>query len=309
MVKCSVCASDLKSKEGITCSRQSCHHSYHKGCVGMGKNDPAPASWMCPKCVSQTRRGDDSNTTARSPASVKGDFVNTTARSRAAKTNEDETSENIESIIRTQIEIVFQRELPKLVASITESVSNSLKTKFSELELSVQTISNMYDTLKSTVDKSNITIKKLQTENKSLNDKIKTMQATMEEIERESLKRDQWSRLQNVELVGVPESVDESLSVLVEKVAKHIQDLFLSAARKTRSLSSSDIGMQGEKKNIYINEHLCIKNKQLLSQCKAKAKSNNYKFVWTKNCRIYTRKAENSPFILVSSLEDIKKMV
>ncbi|KAL4718097.1 hypothetical protein ACJJTC_010928 [Scirpophaga incertulas] len=281
MVKCSVCASDLKSKEGITCSRQSCHHSYHKGCVGMGKNDPAPASWMCPKCVSQTRRGDDSNTTARSPASVKGDFVNTTARSRAAKTNEDETSENIESIIRTQIEIVFQRELPKLVASITESVSNSLKTKFSELELSVQTISNMYDTLKSTVDKSNITIKKLQTENKSLNDKIKTMQATMEEIERESLKRDQWSRLQNVELVGVPESVDESLSVLVEKVAKHIQvpiasedlefihrvqskrqqklkprniimrfrnrekkDLFLSAARKTRSLSSSDIGMQ-----------------------------------------------------------------
>ncbi|KAL4702775.1 hypothetical protein ACJJTC_002315 [Scirpophaga incertulas] len=65
MVKCSVCTSDLKSKERITCSRQSCHHSYHKGCVGMRKNDPAPASWMCPECVSQTRRGDDSNTPAR----------------------------------------------------------------------------------------------------------------------------------------------------------------------------------------------------------------------------------------------------
>ncbi|KAL4719644.1 hypothetical protein ACJJTC_019023 [Scirpophaga incertulas] len=69
-----------------------------------------------------------------------------------------------------------------------------------------------------------------------------------------------------------------------------------------------DINMQGNTTPVYISEHLTYYNKILLNKCKEAAKTKNYQFVWTKNGRIYTRKCDTAPALLINSEEELKKM-
>ena len=57
-------------------------------------------------------------------------------------------------------------------------------------------------------------------------------------------------------------------------------------------------------KDIYFNEHLTSKNKNLFNLAKQKQNANNYKFLWTRNGKIFLRKTENSAVIKIDS-EDI----
>ncbi|CAG9785751.1 unnamed protein product [Diatraea saccharalis] len=352
MVKCNSCDSDIKQKDSVlSCSRPTCKLQYHLACVP-NKQGNSSSTWVCPACkIKQTRRGDNSDTPVKTTCSEE-EFVNTKSRSRnppavsGSGSVDDEKPYDILGTIRTELEQVFRRELPNFLAKVTDSVSKALESKFLELEKTVRTVSDLYDGIKTTVEKSTSSVKKLQTENKSLNDQIKMLQTKLNNMEEASLRQEQWSRLQNIEIVGVPEAKDESLPDILNKIVKHLnvpldphemdfihriqakrqvkgqprslvirfqnrnkRDAILSAARKCGGITSRDIGMQGELKNIYINEHLTIHNKQLLSSCKKTAKTNNYKFVWTKNCRIYTRKAENSPYLLISCEDDLKKII
>ncbi|KAL4720459.1 hypothetical protein ACJJTC_011820 [Scirpophaga incertulas] len=70
----------------------------------------------------------------------------------------------------------------------------------------------------------------------------------------------------------------KSRNIVVRFQNRIKKDAFLSAARKSGGFASRDIGMDGESKTIYINEHLTLKNKQLLNNCKAKSKDCNYKY-------------------------------
>lgn len=350
MVKCSACDSDIKQKESVlTCSKSSCNLQYHQACVGVKKGVKISAStWVCPECkVKEKRRGDNSNTPVKEVLCDSDDFVNTKKRIQLSVCSADEVkTDDILETIKAEIEITFNRELPNFLAKLKESVSNVLENKFLELEKAVKTCSDLYDTVKSTVDKTTGTIKKLQTDNNNLNNQIKILQTKINSMEEASLKQEQWCRLQNIEIVGVPESSDENLPKIVEDIAKHLgvplaqqeldfvhrvqakrqvkgkprniivrfqnrmkKDTILSSARKSGGITLKDIGLKGELKTVYINEHLTVKNKQLLNKCKAIAKECNYKFIWTKNCRVYTRKAENSPYILLSCEEDLKKII
>lgn len=158
-------------------------------------------------------------------------------------------------------------------------------------------------------------------------------------------KHQQYSRLQNIEIIGIPEIKDECAENIVVKIANHaglqitksdlefahrvqakrpdknrpraiivrlknrqVKDSILSAARKCRSLSTSDIGYGGTPQKIFINEHLIQTTKNLLKMCKARGKELAYKFTWTKNCRIYMRKDETSPAVLITSVLDLEKL-
>lgn len=346
MVKCSACDGDVKSKDNVViCSISSCKLQYHQACVGVKRGTNISAStWVCPECkIKQMRRGDNSDTPVKETDDRKR--TQNPVHSSSSSSNETKPDDIIRNI-KAEIEIVFNRELPKFLAKLMETVTEVIQNKFLELESAVATCSGLYDTVRGTADKNSAAIKKLQTDNNNLSSQIKVLQAKVNSMEEASLKQEQWSRLQNIEIVGVPESNDENLPSVMENIAKHLnvslapqdldfvhrvqakrqvkgklrniivrfqnrikKDALLSAARKSGGITSRDIGMKDEHKTIYINEHLTVKNKQLLNNCKAKAKECGYKFVWTKNCRIYTRKAENLPFILISCEEDLKKVV
>lgn len=66
--------------------------------------------------------------------------------------------------------------------------------------------------------------------------------------------------------------------------------------------------MEGISNQLFINEHLTGKNKQLLKRAKEVAKVKNFKFVWVRFGKIYMRRNETSQFLVIESPSDLDKL-
>lgn len=156
---------------------------------------------------------------------------------------------------------------------------------------------------------------------------------------------EQRDRLLNVEIVGIPERDNENLNDIILNIGKRteidmgsddilqvnrvtpklkvqgrprnivaklrtrqLKDNIISQARKRR-LSTKDLDIQGSIVPVYINEHLTLYNKNLLKKAKEIANIKEYQYIWTKNCRIYVRKAVTIPIIFISDEEDLRKII
>ncbi|XP_063635164.1 uncharacterized protein LOC134805896 [Cydia splendana] len=159
-------------------------------------------------------------------------------------------------------------------------------------------------------------------------------------------RQQQYARIQNLEITGMPESKNENLPNLIISIAKHAgveiiqsdiehvtrvramtpregrpraivvklrnrthKNNILAGLRRTRGISTSDIDLQGESRRLYVNEHLTPSRKQVLKECKTAAKNRGYEYVWVRECNIYARKSDGAPVLAVESLKDLKKLL
>lgn len=155
---------------------------------------------------------------------------------------------------------------------------------------------------------------------------------------------EQRSRSNNIELVGIPEKSGENLlsvvsllgarigvdvdvsdvdavhrvapvnhasgrpkNIIVRMISRIKRDNFVGAARKVKELNSGGLGFS-EKLSIYVNDHLTPERKMLLNKAKSEAKKLNYKYVWVKNSRIYVRKSDGTPVVMIGDVSDIAKI-
>ncbi|CAH2108022.1 unnamed protein product [Euphydryas editha] len=72
---------------------------------------------------------------------------------------------------------------------------------------------------------------------------------------------------------------------------------------KSDKLNTSHLGMAGDKKPIYVIEHLSPALKSLHAATRLKAKQKDYKFVWVKSGRIYVRKNESTEYSTIFDAE------
>ncbi|CAG9137970.1 unnamed protein product [Plutella xylostella] len=159
------------------------------------------------------------------------------------------------------------------------------------------------------------------------------------------IENDQRERQLNLEIVGLPELKEENLNETLIKIAKEVgitlldsdivhvnritprakvpgrsrviiakmrnrllKDNIISSARKSR-LTTQSMGLGGEPKPVFVNEHLSMYNKQILRMAKDAARMKNHQFTWTKNGRIYVRKNDTSPAIRIITEDDLKKIM
>lgn len=97
-------------------------------------------------------------------------------------------------------------------------------------------------------------------------------------------------------------------NIIVQLKSLTLKDSIISAIRRRKGITSIEIGIQGESRNIYVNEHLIPALKILLKQTRDTAKSAGYKSVWVRNCKIFARKDDTSPKIHIRGIEDLKKL-
>ncbi|KAI5644557.1 hypothetical protein NE865_03446 [Phthorimaea operculella] len=155
---------------------------------------------------------------------------------------------------------------------------------------------------------------------------------------------EQRARLTNLEVFGVPERKNEDLVATMVEIASHcecefpvkredfeyvtrvqprtkqpglpktivakfksiqLKDAFLSAARKRRGMTTTDIKITGDSKKVYVNEHLTSTNKAFLKAAREKCKSAGFSYIWTRNTKIYVRKNDKTPAIRLRSLDQI----
>lgn len=140
----------------------------------------------------------------------------------------------------------------------------------------------------------------------------------------------QRSRLSNIIIDGVQESKDEDVYKIVEVLGKRLgisnpsQDI--QAAHRVFSKNTSKpkpivVRLLNSKtrdkwtksyrakklwtEKVYINEHLTLKNQKLLAEAKKKAKENNFKYTWVKDCKILVRRNEKSKVFTIRKMEDL----
>lgn len=219
----------------------------------------------------------------------------------------------------------------------------SLESSFDDFkrdqDTHIQSLSSLSDKLQSLES----SLSALETENVLIRSKL----SDFELLDQNVNDVEQRARLNNLEIFGLPEQKTENLVSLTCKIAAklgvpltgedidyvtriptriknsglpktviirfrslQLRDSVLSAARKKRGLTSTEIEVPGEGKPIYINEHLTPRNKSLLKATRVKCRELGFQNVWTRNAKIYVRQHSKAPAVRIlntTQLENLKK--
>lgn len=263
----------------------------------------------------------------------------------------------------TEQNIEHSTKLAIINSSITEirNEIDSVRTQYKQVEQSLSGIKNSQDylteefkSLTNSFEFASAQQKKLEerlekveiaaTIPEKVESELSTLRTQVRDLKYELQQQQQWERILNLEISGIPEVLSENLPDLVVKIARHAGvDLFLDdighvtrvqprmkqpdrpksivvklkkrlhkdniiAGLRKKEPTTLDIGMSGEPKRFYVSEHMTVDNKILYKKCRAAAKAKGYEFTWIKNCRIFVRKNETSPHILIRNDTDLNKI-
>lgn len=221
------------------------------------------------------------------------------------------------------------------------AIEKELKVEFNELKQSVTFLSTQFDAMAtrcSEIEKENTALKKdnavLFAECNSLKQVVSAHEQRMTDLE-------QYSRIRNVEVKGIPEVANEKLPDIVKKLGVVVlenlsegdieachrvprrdggcanivvqfssrtkRDTFIEKGRKKR-VCTTDLGFR-ESSSVYINEHLCPTLKKLLGQVIARKNEKQWKYAWTRDGKIFARKTDTSRTLRLTCSQDLEKMM
>ncbi|KPI96861.1 hypothetical protein RR46_04986 [Papilio xuthus] len=268
------------------------------------------ASWRCPQC-----RG---NASAPSVTALAGSPPNT-----------------IEAVLKEIRDLKAQF---KFIHSLADDVK-TIKKDIADLKLSLE-----FNHEKIAACESRITeVERSVADLAPLRAALDSAQLEISYLRTELTSKEQWSRLNNIEIKGVPLKKDENLfslmeliqqkigfsfnksqinyiarvpsfsgstkSIVVTFVNRYIKEEFIAAARAFKNLYARDIGFEGDKQRVFINDHLTPHLKALLTKSKRLCSEKGYKYVWVKYCKIHVRKNDTSPVFTILKDNDLNKII
>ncbi|CAG9138050.1 unnamed protein product [Plutella xylostella] len=289
-----------------SCSKDkcfSCANITERGFRNLGSE--RRAAWTCPKC-----RIASPHPSAQKKGPTLEDILNRL------------------DILTTKLDV-----LPKLISDVNELKMNMQEVikscefpsrKIEDFELKLVGVNDRLSSLEETSEVANCT------------------QSVVDALQQELNEKEQWSRLNNVEIKGIPTKNNENLFDIVDALGKHLtlpipktqinfisrvpvynskdksillrfvnryaKEDFIAAARlKKQSLKASDIGFASDER-LYVNDHLSPGNKKLLSKTKLVAREKNYQYVWVKHAKIHVRRNDTSPVITIKCEMDLNKL-
>lgn len=97
-------------------------------------------------------------------------------------------------------------------------------------------------------------------------------------------------------------------NVVIKFQSQLLRDDMLAAYRVAKGVHSDEINIPGDRKRLFLNEHLTLNNKILFREVREAAKIHSYKYVWIKHGAILVRKKEDAAAFCIRSREDISKI-
>lgn len=220
-----------------------------------------------------------------------------------------------------------------------QDIMNQLKYLVSE----VRELRNENKDLKVSLTFTQTQLEEKQKEFQQVLNEIKTLRTEVVELKRENQNLQQYTRINNVEIHGIPVIKDENPAEIVVNLGKHLgvaidhrqidvchrlpsrssdfpptllvkfcsritKNVLLNAKKKNRNLRSADLGVNAPSRMVYLNEHLSPSNRMLLKKA-MELKQHGFKYVWTRDCRILVRKNDTSSVNNITSQEDLHKIL
>ena len=181
----------------------------------------------------------------------------------------------------------------------------------------------------------------LKQDNEALIERIINMETSIDEHEKHLNGIEQYLRVNNIEIVGLPEAevpgapvektIIEILNTLPDLVTpiksedidichvipsdrrdKKIVAVCKFVSRKTKleilEAKKKSRDFKFKENNIFINEHLSPFNRKLFAAASTKKKELNYRFLWNRQGMIFMRKGEKSPIIKIDSEDALNNL-
>lgn len=311
MFLCASCGS--KHTEGTLCS--ACNQHFDFPCSGVTESGyrklgDRKNTWRCPKCKSSL-----SLTPATSPAT-------------------SPVPSQLDKIQEQLNKVMIQLTPLALLIEDVKTVKSEIKSLKDSQEMAHQLIGDFSATVQA-LDSRVGNIEKAVLD-------VSALQAEVSGLKQDLQDRDQWARANNVEIRGIPQSKNENLFQIVQKIGQVCnfavrkeeinyiariptrvpniekpiviafnnrytkEELVASSRRNKRLLSGLGFTAAG---NFYVNDHLTQRNKALLNKARSLAKEKNFKYVWVKHCKIMARKSDTSPIFFIKCENDLMKIV
>lgn len=327
------CSSRAAATEVLKCCE--CKIPHHYGCIdGPGKKQfkdlsaDVKSSWICPLCVVKRPKSDvyEHHVTLR-----KKDAVIT------------HTSLNdFRSMIREEVSTLLDEFRANILRQF-DLQSTEVLNRLSRVDDALSNLQVKYEEVKKDLSDKTNTITILESENQDLKSTIMDLSSRLSRIDQYS--RSSNIEIQcipefksedlNSTVKQLANTINYNLneadihickrtsklskenkrprSVFVKFSCPRVRDEFLAATitfnkrvtSKADKLNSSHLGIAGERRPIYVCEHLTPAMKNVHAAARAKAKDLNYKFVWVKGGNVYMRKTESSEYKLIKSVESL----
>lgn len=336
MFKCFRCNAEFR--DGAQCSV--CQERFDFPCAGITeggyrKLGDRRNAWKCPSCKSTGapsphflpgKKAPGLSPTPADMDSIAMDIKNLTSQMASLPTL-------MASVKAIQLDI---EELKSLRADITDI--KLLRPELSEMKSSLDFIHSSVESLTSRISEISLEVQGLL----KTKDDLNQLQQRFDSLDIKIKEMEQRSRLNNIEIKGVPMTASENLFEVLEKLGNYIgfsipkeqvnhiaripmrnkehnktiivslhtrylKEDFVAAAKKC-TISSADLGFTANQR-IFVNDHLTPENKLLLNKTKNLGKEKGFAYVWVKGCKIFARKNPTSHAIIIKSESDLKKKI
>lgn len=305
MSSCGVCTKGISaSKLKMTCT--DCSRDFHAACLKMSKADiecikADDLVWRCGDCA-QSRR-----------------------KSMRLESQANEGKLTFEDILAAIDDLKLQQ----------KTYEAGVNKAFEDLNDKLTENHNKFVEESKKTEQYFKVIESLLTENAKLKEKVQKLEIKIEDLE-------QYSRNNCLEIHGIPQETNENTlnivkevglaldiniteemidschrlgrkpngntpGIIVKFVRRHEKEEFLRKRRVKRNLNLSHVNKQGGTP-IYINESLSPERRRLLAMARTVKREKAYAFIWVRNGKIFLRKQENAPVIVVTRQEDLSKL-
>lgn len=109
-------------------------------------------------------------------------------------------------------------------------------------------------------------------------------------------------------VVGAP--APNPRPIVVRLTRRSLRDELLQAARVRRGATTAELGLPPhEPRRFYVNERLTKSNRALFAMARDAGRAARWRFIWTRDGRVFARMENNSPRYVLRSEEDIKNFI
>ena len=216
-----------------------------------------------------------------------------------------------------------------------------LKAEIGELRLFIENANKKYDDVLKKLKEQEKENKEIIKENQFLKSTVKALDSHVRKLQVACNDLQQYSRRECLEIQGIPVTgrgylvmlenlwvwiKEDNISVshwlptsskykgkatdpaiIVKFVRRDVKERYYKGRKHLKDCTTRNLGFPGMK-HIYINESLTERNKELFNECVKFKKDLKFLYIWTSNGKIYLRKTQDSPVILVNNKDDLKKL-
>jgi cell division protein FtsB len=220
---------------------------------------------------------------------------------------------------------------------------NKVRNDISDQAKSLQYMSDNLDANNKLISEVKEEFAILKKENEELRMKNTRLEQSVTDLQERIRMIEQYTRKNNIEISGIPETAREDVLKIVKDVGasisvevregeitaahrvpsyrkdrtpslvvqfqnKTIKDTWLEKFKAKKGLTAKEVNSVFAPNKVFINEHLSPENKLFLARIKEKCRDVGFKYVWCRDGKFYVRKKDGESAMRVNHVNDIAKI-